>query len=240
MIKSILFLFQAIAIIIVTVAYSLTVMVLMALMGRKTIFFPMCRSWSRVLLRLSGVKVIVIGASDIPSNQSCVYVSNHASLYDIPVLVGYLPDNVRIMYKRELRNIPVMGWALAASPYIPITRADGRDAMRSVNDSIEAVQHGESVIVFAEGTRSQDGKLGEFKRGAFMVAARSRKSIVPVALIGTSTILPKKKLYFNGGRVTMVINPSVALGDEPNKQQENETRLAVHAIIERNLETLSN
>lgn len=234
--KSLLFFFQAIAIIISTTLYCSSVVIMMLLMRSKTIFFPMCRSWSRVLLAISGVKVRIIGNVDLPPKTSCVYVCNHASLFDIPVLIAYLPDYVRIMYKRELRKIPIMGWTLAASPFIPITRADGRDAMRSVNESIEAVQHGESVIVFAEGTRSDDGTLGEFKRGAFMVAARSRKSIVPVTLIGTSTILPKKKLYFNGGTVTMVINPSVTLGDEPNKQQENAARLAVHAIIADNLE----
>jgi 1-acyl-sn-glycerol-3-phosphate acyltransferase len=238
--KSILFIFQAIAIIIATTLYCSSVVIMMLLMRSKTIFFPMCRSWSRVLLAISGVKVNIIGNVDLPPKTSCVYVCNHASLFDIPVLIAYLPDYVRIMYKRELRKIPIMGWTLAVSPFIAITRADGRDAMRSVNESIEAVQHGESVIVFAEGTRSQDGSLGEFKRGAFMVAARSRKAIVPVTLIGTSTILPKKKLYFNGGTVTMVINSSVTLGDEPNKQQENEARLAVHAIIADNLEKVNN
>lgn len=238
--KSILFLFQAILIIIITVLYSTTVMICMVLLWSKKIFFPMCRSWSRALLFVSGIKVIVEKKYDTDIGTSCVYVVNHASLFDIPVLIGYLPDNVRIMYKRELRKIPVMGWALASSPYIPITRTDARDAMRSINDSISAIKEGESVIVFAEGTRSKDGTLGEFKRGAFMVAARSGKPIVPVTLIGTSGILPKKKLYFNPGTVRMIINSSIQLSDNPDKHEENNAKDLVHGIILNNLSTGNN
>lgn len=234
--KSTFFIFQAILIIIITVSYSVTVMICMVLLWSKKIFFPMCRSWSRALLFVSGIKVIVDkkNEKDIVGT-SCVYVVNHASLFDIPVLIGYLPDNVRIMYKRELRKIPIMGWALASSPYIPITRTDARDAMRSINDSIAAIKDGESVIVFAEGTRSKDGTLGEFKRGAFMVAARSGKPIVPVTLIGTSGILPKKSLYFNSGTVRMIVNNSIQLSDNPDKQEENNAKDLVHGIIEGNL-----
>lgn len=236
--RSFLFLFQAILIIVITVLYATTVMICMLLIWSKKVFFPMCRSWSRVILFVSGIKVVVEKKNDTGIESSCVYVVNHASLFDIPVLIGYLPDNVRIMYKRELRKIPFMGWALAASPYIPITRTDARDAMRSVNDSIAAVREGESVIVFAEGTRSKDGTLGEFKRGAFMVAARSGKPIVPVTLIGTSGILPKKKLYFNPGTVKMIINNFVQLSDNPDKQEENNAKNLVHGIIEHNLNNI--
>lgn len=234
--KSVLFFFQALVIIISTILYVVAVVLAMIVTAGNKVFFPFCRSWARFLLMVSGVKVRKEGVVDVPPNSSCVYVVNHASLFDIPVLIGFIPDNVRIMYKRELRKIPFMGWALALSPFIPITRSDGRDAMRSVNDSIEAVKEGESVIVFAEGTRSKDGKLGEFKRGAFMVAARSGKPIVPVTLIGTSTILPKKKLYFNKGTVRMIINNSVRLSDNPDKHEENSVKDLVHGIIGHNLE----
>jgi len=194
---------------VVTVVYAFAVMAHMLLFRDKPVFYRYARSWSKALLRIAGVEVVVRGAEQLEPTVRYVYVANHSSLFDIPVVLGSLPDNVRIMYKRELNKIPVFGWCLALSPFIPLDRADGRDAIAKLEATIASMRDGASVLVFPEGTRSADGKLGEFKRGAFVLAARSGKPLVPLAILGSAAILPARKLRLNKGTVTLVIGSPV-------------------------------
>lgn len=201
---TLLFFLQAAAVVMLTVVYGLLVILVMPFFG-KQVFFPMARNWSRILLAICGVKIRVQGGDDVATNAGVVFVCNHQSLFDIPVLLSALPGNVAIMYKRELENIPAFGWALKFSPFIPVTREDPRNAMASIEEAAAAIRKGGSVIVFPEGTRSADGMLGVFRRGAIAVALRSGKPLVPLAISGTNAILPKKSLRFNAGTVRLTV-----------------------------------
>lgn len=197
----------------VTVVYAMSVIVHMLLFRDKTVFYRYARSWSRMLLRVAGVTVIVRGQEHLDATVRYVYVANHSSLFDIPVVLACVPDNIRIMYKRELNKIPVFGWCLALSPFIPLDRADGRDALAKLDATIASMRDGTAVLVFPEGTRSEDGMLGDFKRGAFVLAARSGMPIVPLAILGSAAILPARKVQLNKGTVTLVISePMQSLG----------------------------
>jgi len=169
------FIFQAVAVIFLTKYYSLAVIVKTLGKRDRSIYFVYSRAWSRRLLSICGVTVRVSGAELLPKGVSRVYVVNHASLFDIPVLLASLRDNIRIMYKKELEKIPIFGWNIKLSPFIAVRRESVSNAMEIVNTAIEAISHGESVIIFAEGTRSKYGNLQAFKRGAFYLAARSSK-----------------------------------------------------------------
>lgn len=198
---------------IATVVYAICVIVHMLLFRDKTVFYWYARSWSRVLLRIAGVTVVVRGEEHLDATVRYVYVANHNSLFDIPVALACVPDNIRIMYKRELNKIPVFGWCLALSPFIPLDRADGRDAMTKLEATIASMRDGTSVLVFPEGTRSEDGMLRDFKRGAFVLAARSGKPIVPLAILGSAAIMPARRFEMNKGTVTLVISaPLVPMG----------------------------
>lgn len=214
---------------IVTVCYSVAVMIHMGMFRDPAVFYVYARSWSRLLLRLAGVTVTVQGVSKLQGLAAGVpriYAANHASLFDIPVLLGYLPDNVRIMYKRELERIPVFGWCLRMSPFIAVNRTNAREANAAIEQTAASIQRGPSVLVFPEGTRSTSGELGTFKRGVLSLAAKASTPIQLVALVGTNRIMPAKTFRVRGGQVTLNILHSV---DAPVSLTRDEER----ALLER-------
>lgn len=219
------------AIFVVTCVYSIAVMVHMALFRDRDVFFYYARSWSRILLRLAGVKVKVEGAQHLVPTERYIYVSNHASLFDIPVILAYVPDNVRIMYKRELERIPIFGWCLKMSPFIGIDRSKHREASDAIDATVRTFASGSSVAVFPEGTRSPDGQVGVFKRGAFTLAARSGRSLVAIALVGTASILPARTKRLHPGTVRCVILPPRRLPEKASRQDEVAMMQAMHADI---------
>lgn len=219
----------------VTMYYSVVALVLIPFDKTRHHFHQHARHWARLLLRIAGVQLHVEGLQHISRDAGAVYVSNHASLFDIPVLIAGLSDNVRIMYKRELRKIPFLGWILALSPYIPVDRANPKDAMESIEQAAENIRNGSSVIIFAEGTRSADGQLGPFKRGAFLLATRSRKPIVPVAIIGSHTILPAGTSRIQAGKVHLIVEAPIhseAMDRAAEKELMNTVRLVIAAQLE--------
>lgn len=200
---------KIILVVVVTMYYSFVALALVPFDKTRRHFHWHARHWARLLLRIAGVELQVEGSRHIPRDTSAVYVCNHASLFDIPILIAGLDDNIRIMYKRELRKIPFLGWILALSPYIPVDRANPKEAMASIEKAAADIRNGSSVIIFAEGTRSADGQLGPFKRGAFLLATRSQKPIVPVAIIGSHLILPSGTSHIHAGTVQLVIEPPI-------------------------------
>lgn len=204
---------------------------------RKTIdyFHNTAKKWANSILKIARVATKVEGLENIDTKESYVYVSNHASLFDIPVLQTALPCNFRIVYKKELEKIPFFGYVLRKSPYISIVREDSKDAMKGIKQAIEDFQKGASVLLFPEGTRSKDGNLQSFKRGAFMLAAKSRKSIVPITLIGTNKIMPKGKLKFVGGEVRVVIHKPILPPESASKVYELEIQNKIYEIIKNTL-----
>lgn len=216
--------------IMVTVYYCSIALIAYPLGNTDRRFHRLSRKWAHQMLRIAGVELIVEGTDNIPDTGHCVYVCNHASLFDIPVLMAGIDDDIRIMYKRELRRIPIFGWILATAPFIPIDRDNARNAMEGIERALAGIQQGSSVIVFAEGTRSPDGKLGMFKRGAFLLAARAQKPIVPVAIIGSNAILPSRTSQIRPGVVRIVITPAIQAG-AIDRTKEKELMVTVHSII---------
>lgn len=221
----------------VTAVYSTVAMVHMFLWRNHDVFFAYARSWSKLLLWFSNVHVTMEGASALRPGERHIYVSNHASLFDIPVILASVPDNVRIMYKRELRNIPIFGWCLRFSPYIAIDRQRSREANDVLDAVVETLSTGSSVLVFPEGTRSEDGKVGMFRRGAFALAVRSGRTIVPLSLIGTAGILPKKTRHIQGGNVTLRIDAPMAVPQPATREMEKGLMAQVRQIIANNVDS---
>lgn len=217
---------------VVTVVYSVAVMLHMALFRDRDVFFIYARSWSRWLLRLAGIRVQLSGSEHVQPGQRYIYVANHASLFDIPVLLATVPDNIRIMYKRELASIPVFGWGLRMSPFIAVDRDNSREAAAQIEQAVQSMRSGSSVVVFPEGTRSADGSVGDFKRGAFTLAARAGRPLVPVALVGTATVMPARTWRLKGGTVRCIVLPPVELPkDMPSRADERRAMEHVHARI---------
>ena len=133
------------------------------------LWFVWARWWSRLLLWSSGVLVRVEQLAPLDRRQVYVFLSNHQSLFDIPVLLATLPVPARFLAKRELFNIPLLGWSLKVGGFIPVERG-GKSAGESFRAAAQRVQSGGSVLLFPEETRSPDGRLLPFKRGGFLLA----------------------------------------------------------------------
>jgi 1-acyl-sn-glycerol-3-phosphate acyltransferase len=183
------------------------------------------RWWCRLIAWTIGARIRVLGSDNVGPDQSYVYMANHSSLIDIPALFAYLPHQFRIMAKKELFYVPFMGWHLWSSGNFPVDRGDGRKTARSLRRVIEGVRAGKSLAVFPEGTRTHDGRLMEFKPGAFKIALRSGAPIVPVTIRGTFKLLPKTTLAPRPGRVDVII------GEPIDTSAYNEKRL--HELIQR-------
>jgi 1-acyl-sn-glycerol-3-phosphate acyltransferase len=200
--------------------------------GNQEVFFSHARRWAKGLLKIADVNVNILGVDNINIDTTYVYVSNHSSLYDIPIILASLKQDVRIMYKRELEKIPVFGSMLKKSPYIGITRTNPHNAMSSIDEALKSIKGNVSVIMFPEGTRSKDGNLGPFKRGAFSLASRSGRQIVPVAIIGSTKVLASKALILCAHqKVTVILNKPIQASDSPSRAEEQELMKRIHNII---------
>ncbi|MEW6273331.1 MAG: lysophospholipid acyltransferase family protein [Thermodesulfobacteriota bacterium] len=144
---------------------------------------------ARNLALATGVEVKVIGADKLPDEPS-VITPNHASHFDIAALLGYLPGNNRFAAKKELFKEPVLGLVMRTLGMIPIDREDPAESIATLEKIAAKGAGAFSLIMFPEGTRSRDGRMGPFKNGAFTLAVKSGRPIVPVAIHGTSSIMP--------------------------------------------------
>ncbi len=178
------------------------------------------RLWGRSILIVSGVRVDVRGREHLDPGTPCIFMANHQSNYDIPVLLGHLPVQFRWLAKAELFRIPLFGRAMRGAGYIPIDRKNREAAFRSLREAAEKIREGASIVIFPEGTRSPDGELKPFKKGGFALALQAGVPVVPVGLRGTREVMPKGSLRIRPGRVTVTIGPPipVAGGGFSNKE----------------------
>jgi len=220
-------------IIVVFVAAGMSVIALASLVVEKDGrgYFWAGSSWSRFALRLFGVEVRVRGAENLHPDGAYIYVTNHASMFDIPAIMSVLP-RVRIMFKKELSYVPLWGWALRWGHHIMVDRKKGAEAMKSLGRAAESIKTGGSIILFAEGTRTRDGKLLPFKRGAFSLAAKSGVPIVPIAINGSFKILPKSSLDIRPSPIELVIEKPIETTGIATRDDELAMLNRVRGLIE--------
>ena len=177
--------------------------------------------WGQSALLLAGLPIKVIGSEHIPQQQPVVYIVNHQSNFDIPILYAGLPLQFRWLAKKELFDIPLFGHGMRRCGYIPIDRSNRRKAMQSMNEAAQQIRDGASVIVFPEGTRSPDGQLQEFKKGGFLIAIKAQVPVVPVAIKGSYSIMSKDSMRIHSGSIEMEIFPPIGTSGLKNADTEN-------------------
>lgn len=160
------------------------------------------------IVRAVGIRARVEGLENIPAG-TCLFAANHASNIDPPVLVGAIPRRIGILAKKSLFAIPIMGTAFRMAHFIPVDRASAESALASLDLAAKYMKEGTSYLIYPEGTRSADGRLLPFKRGAFLLAIRAGVPVVPVACIGARSILPKKSLRIRPGEILVRFCPPV-------------------------------
>ena len=157
------------------------------------------RFWSRWGLRAAGAKVEVSGLERIPADVPVIFMGNHQSNFDILALSLAIPRKFSWIAKEELFRVPLFGGAMRRAGYIPLDRSDGRRALKSMSAAAAQIRNGSSVVVFPEGTRTSDGKLLPFKRGGFLLAAKSGVAIVPFTINGSMAINPRNRMELYPG-----------------------------------------
>ena len=173
---------------------------------RKTQFFV--RIWYGIILRATGVKTNSVGLEKIREGRSYVIISNHQSHFDILALVSQLPMVVRFIAKKEIRKVPLFGYAVSLTKCIFVDRSDSAKAVKTLQDGISDLPSGISMLFFAEGTRSRDGKIGPFKKGGFRTAQITGWPILPVVVHGSRKVLPAGELLVTPGTIEVeVLDP---------------------------------
>lgn len=200
--------------------------------GRRV--YPFFRFWSWCILKTGGVAVRVRRTGDLDPARAYVFMANHQSNIDIPVLVQALaPIQLRWMAKRELLRVPFFGWALWASKHVLVRRSRSKDMVAAMDSARDKLGRGISVVVFPEGTRSTDGRLLPFKRGGFLLAEKAGVPIVPVTVSGSCILMPRGDWRLRSGEVEVHIGeaiPADAEGDRSRGQMER-VREAITACL---------
>jgi|KBSSwiStaDraftv2_1062776.scaffolds.fasta_scaffold183772_2 1-acyl-sn-glycerol-3-phosphate acyltransferase len=167
--------------------------------------------WTWILLRLGGVILRVRGLENIDPQLPYIFMVNHQSNVDIPVLVqSLIPFQLRWIAKKELLRVPFFGWAMWATKHIIVDRSNPLDAVRSLGRAKERIAAGVSIVVFPEGTRSRDGKLQRFKKGGFLLAVKTDTSIVPVTINGSRQVLPAGAWRLRPGTIEVIVDKPVS------------------------------
>lgn len=175
--------------------------------------------WARLLLWTSFVRVRVAGREHAPLGTSYVVLANHQGNFDILALYGWLRRQFRWVIKQELRKVPFLGWGCAAIGHVFVDRSNSRRAFASLEAAKPRLVGGVSVLFFPEGTRSDDGRLGAFKKGGFVMARQLGFPILPLSISGSTRILPKGCLFPRPGTIRVTIHPPVdpaSFGDDPS------------------------
>jgi len=188
---------------------SLGIVVCLLMPGGAALI-PLARLWSFLVLKTYRVRRRSIMPPGFEAPTPCVFVANHQSLFDIPALVLAVPADFRIVAKRELLYVPIFGWALWLAGFIFIDRSDRDKAIRRLEAGARRIRRGGSIVVFAEGTRSPDGRLLPFKKGGFILAIQAGVPIVPVSIRGGREVLPKGSLRVSPGRIDVIFGAPVA------------------------------
>ncbi len=206
--------FLAVCIVLYTFLGSLYVNIFFPFFGRREYIDIGSRVWVKLILWTSRVKVTVEGLENLSPEEKYIYVANHQSHMDIPVCITIIPARLRMLAKKELFRIPVFGWAMWMAGHFRIDRENREKAIESLDYAVERLKHENiSPLVYPEGTRSPDGKIHSFKKGAFVLGIRSKRPIVPVTIIGSRSVLPKNSLIFNPGHIHVVIDKPVPTVD---------------------------
>ena len=166
------------------------------------------RMWSRLILTTSGVRVAIRGVERLEPGRTYVFVANHQSIYDIPILFWSLPYQLRIIAKASLGSIPFIGWHLRRTGHMLVDRTRPTPT-RVIGWASRLTSNGLSLIVFPEGTRSRDGRVARFKGGSFYVALEAGLPVVPISVVGSRHVMLKGRLTSYPGEVSLIVHEPI-------------------------------
>lgn len=196
--------------------------------GKITFLYRLGMGLAYSAARISGARVKIVGLDKIDQSRTYIFMSNHVSNIDPPILCPLIPRRTSILAKREIWAIPILGKALDLAEIVPVEREKRDAAIQSIRRAGEVMQHGINVTLFPEGTRSHDGRLLPFKKGPFHLAASTGFPIVPITILGTYEMMPKGSMIVRPGTATLVFHPPM---DPKQYASREELTQAVRDVI---------
>lgn len=212
-------------------------------LGRRRAFFTIGPLFARGMAWFCKIPFTLHGWDRMPEairqgRQPVIFMSNHESQMDPPVLVAALPLQAVYIAKKELEYVPFIGWAAWAAGVIFIDRGDRERAIRSIQDAAQKIRGGRNVVIFPEGTRSRSGEMLPFKKGGFALALDAGVPIIPLATVGGFRVLPSGSLRIRPGKYTLLVGDPVHpadFGDRDALMKEVRTRIEAQVLVARGL-----
>lgn len=219
-----------------TIFLSVIALIISPFDGRGKVIHKIARFWAFTHIRIGGIKVVTSGLDKITA-PPYIFMCNHQSALDIYGLLFSLPLSFRWIAKRQLFLIPLFGWALKRAGHISIDRENPREALKAMDEAARKIRDGMNIIIFPEGTRSRDGSLLPFKKGGFSLALRAMVPIVPVGIVGTSTLQPKGS-FIPAGKGVIYIHigepiPLEGMGRSAKGELMNSVRASIERLIQK-------
>lgn len=177
--------------------------------GNANLLYPVGMGLAHLGARVAGVRIKTVGLDRLDPAGTYIFMSNHVSNLDPPVLCPMIPRRTSVLAKKVIWRIPILGKALDLAEIVPVERENRDAAIQSIRRAGEVMRHGINMTLFPEGTRSPDGKLRPFKKGPFHLAAETGFSIVPVTILGTYELMPKGSNIVRSGTATIIFNPPI-------------------------------
>jgi 1-acyl-sn-glycerol-3-phosphate acyltransferase len=232
-----LYALKLVVIIVITVPAALLIILGGAFDSHGKHVYRISRFWSWTILKVCGISLKITGLSHIEPKERYVFMVNHQSNIDIPVLIqGLSAFQLRWLAKKELLWVPFFGWAMWAAKHITVNRSDRSDALQSLKKAKQRIASGISLVFFPEGTRSPDGRLLPFKRGGFWLAVQTQTPVVPITLAGSGTLLPKGDWRIRRGEIQITVGAPLSVeNDRPGQLLALSNQ--VRSIIAKQLET---
>jgi 1-acyl-sn-glycerol-3-phosphate acyltransferase len=190
------------------------------------------RVWAKACILISGSRLTIQGAENLPRHTVAVYAANHTSYMDTPVIFAALPFQFRILAKKELWSMPFIGWYLNRSGQIPVDSENGRATLSSLGAGVKALRAGMPLFVFPEGSRTPDGDLQPFLSGAAFLAIRAQVPLVPVALKGVFDLLPIHTRHFFPGELVLRVGKPIDTHGMSPRQADDLTERLRHSIAQ--------
>lgn len=218
---------------------ALGILLLTPFLGGKRAFFTVGPLWAKQLFWVGGVKLEVLGWEDLPEEirnekQPVVFMSNHESNLDPPVLISAIPVPAVYISKKELKWVPLVGWVAGLGGTLFIDRRNRERAIHSIREASAQIRGGKTVVMFPEGTRTRTGAIGPFKKGGFAMAQDAGVPIVPLATVGGFRTLPPGSLRLRPGRYTILFGRPVDPGAYPDRESlMRAVEADIHALVEK-------
>ena len=180
------------------------------LSGNSALIYSLARFCIRASGWMCGVKVVVQGREKIQPGMTYVFLSNHLGNFDGPVLLHAIPRDWKALIKKEMMRLPILSLVLKQIQFIPIERLNPKKAHIGIERGAQLLAEGKSFLAFPEGTRSRDGRLGEFKKGVFIMAIKAQTPVVPITILDSDKIQPPGKYGVKPGCIRVLIHDPIS------------------------------